>query len=57
VYVCTRPYLLSDRALGEIKFISAWAFHYQKDFDKLQGIETAVTKVINGLEKIRKIKN
>lgn len=35
----------------------AWVFHYQKDFGKLQGIQTAATKVINGLEKRRKIKN
>lgn len=59
VSVCVRisPCLLSDRALGDAKFICVWVFHYQKDFGKFQGIETAATKAINGLEKRRRIKN
>lgn len=45
------PCLLSGSTLEDTKFICVWVFHYQKDSGKLQGIQTAATKVINGLEK------
>lgn len=37
--------------------VCVWVFRYHKDFGKLQRIQTAATKVINGLEMRKNIKN